>query len=137
MLKTASELRFAQFFWIQDLSVADTVGFLCGLAINPMPLLMAITMFVQMQITPNAMQNGAQKYIFKLMPFLILFCCYRLPSGLTIYWTAQNVISILQQAIINRHCRDKDSKNQRRKSDTHSIQQRGRMSTKKARSPKT
>lgn len=102
MLRTASELRFANFLWIRDLSVADTVGHWGGWPINPLPILMGLTMFVQMQMTPNTMQSGAQKRVFQFMPLIFLFCCYRFPSGLVLYWTVQNLLTIFQQWMINR-----------------------------------
>lgn len=102
MLRTASELRFANFLWIRDLSVADTVGYWKGWPINPLPLVMGLTMFMQMQMTPNTMQNGTQKRIFQFMPLIFLFFCYRFPSGLVLYWTVQNVLTICQQWMINR-----------------------------------
>ncbi|MDR2677088.1 MAG: membrane protein insertase YidC [Puniceicoccales bacterium] len=102
MLRTASELRFANFLWIKDLAVMDTVGHLGGFPINPMPILMSVAAFFQMRMTPMTTQNAMQKRIFQAMPMIFLFFCYRLPSGLVLYWTVQNLLSIVQQGIINR-----------------------------------
>ncbi|MDR1456679.1 MAG: membrane protein insertase YidC [Puniceicoccales bacterium] len=102
MLRTASELRFASFLWIRDLSVMDTVGHFGRFPINPMPVLMSIAAFFQMRMTPMTTQNAMQKRIFQFMPFIFFFFCYRLPSGLVLYWTVQNLLSISQQCIINR-----------------------------------
>jgi YidC/Oxa1 family membrane protein insertase len=102
MLRTASELRFAGFLWIKDLSVMDTVGRLGGFPINPMPVLMSLAAFFQMRMTPMTTQNALQKRMFQAMPLIFLFFCYRLPSGLVLYWTVQNLLSITQQSIINR-----------------------------------
>jgi YidC/Oxa1 family membrane protein insertase len=102
MLRTASELRFASFLWIKDLSVMDTVGHLRGFPVNPMPVLMSLAAFFQMRMTPMTTQNAMQKRIFQAMPLIFLFFCYRLPSGLVLYWTVQNLLSITQQGIINR-----------------------------------
>lgn len=102
MLRTASELRFADFFWIRDLSVADTVGYCCGFPVNPLPLVMGLTMFWQMKMTPTTTQNTTQRRIFQLMPLLFLCFCYRFPSGLVLYWTVQNLLTIIQQWVLNR-----------------------------------
>jgi YidC/Oxa1 family membrane protein insertase len=102
MLRTASELRFASFLWIRDLSVMDTVGHLGGVPVNPMPVLMSLAAFLQMRMTPMTMQSALQKRMFQAMPLIFLFFCYRLPSGLVLYWTVQNLLSIAQQGIINR-----------------------------------
>lgn len=109
MLRTASELRFAGFLWIQDLSVADTIATWGQFPINPLPLLMGVSMLWQMQMTPNAMANGMQKRIFQFMPLFFLFICYRFPSGLVLYWTVQNLLTILQQWVINRRLNRQDS----------------------------
>ncbi|MDR0428490.1 MAG: membrane protein insertase YidC, partial [Puniceicoccales bacterium] len=103
MLQAASELRFASFLWIRDLSVADTVARCYGFPVNPLPFAMCIAMFLQMRMTPQATQNKAQKRIFQCMPIMLLFFCYRFPSGLVLYWTAQNFLSLWQQCIFNRH----------------------------------
>lgn len=102
MLRTSSELRFASFLWIQDLSVPDTVAFIAGFPINILPLLMAASMFFQMKMTPSPMTDNAQKKIFQLMPFIFLVFCYNFPSGLVLYWTVQNLLTIVQQLITNR-----------------------------------
>ncbi|MDR3316515.1 MAG: membrane protein insertase YidC [Puniceicoccales bacterium] len=101
MLRSASELRFASFLWIRDLSAADTVGHLSGIPINPLPLLMAATTFWQMRMGTSTMPNkGMQRYVFAAMPFIFLFVCYGFPAGLVLYWTAQNVFTIGQQLAI-------------------------------------
>lgn len=102
MLRTSSELRYASFLWINDLSVPDTIGFIAGFPINILPLLMAASMFFQMKMTPSPMTDNAQKKIFQLMPFIFLVFCYNFPSGLVLYWTVQNLLTIGQQMITNR-----------------------------------
>lgn len=102
MLRTSSELRFASFLWIHDLSVPDTVAFIAGFPINILPLLMAVTMFFQMKMTPSPMTDNTQRKIFQLMPFIFLIFCYNFPSGLVLYWTVQNLLTIVQQTITNK-----------------------------------
>lgn len=103
MLRTASELRYAPFLWIQDLSRPDTVAEIFGFPINILPLIMATTMFFQMKMTP-AMASGdaLQQKIFKLLPFVFLIFLYNFSSGLVLYWTVQNLLTILQQYITNK-----------------------------------
>lgn len=102
MLRSASELRFAGFLWATDLSMPDTVGHLASFPINPMPLLMGISMFFQMRMTPSPSTDAMQQKILQFMPFIFLIFCYNFSSGLVLYWTISNVISILQQIITNR-----------------------------------
>ena len=102
MLRTASELRFAGFLWIHDLSAPDTVGHLAGVAVNILPLLMAGTMFVQMQLTPSPTTDNTQRRIFQFMPLIFVVSFYSMPAGMTLYWTCQNLFTIAQQLITNR-----------------------------------
>ncbi len=98
MLQSAIELRGAKFLWVKDLSQPDTIFHLFGvswLPVNPMPLIMAGTMFVQMHMTPST-GDPMQKRIFMLMPVIFLVFCYNFSSGLSLYWTVQNLLTILQ-----------------------------------------
>ena len=102
MLRTSSELRFASFLWIPDLSVPDTIAVISGFPVNILPLIMGVTMFLQMQMTPTPTTDNAQRKIFQMMPFIFLVFCYNFPSGLVLYWTVQNVLTIVQQSLTNR-----------------------------------
>ncbi|MBI4027510.1 MAG: membrane protein insertase YidC [Verrucomicrobia bacterium] len=105
MLRTAIELRGASFLWIHDLSVADTVAHLPVLdfPVNLMPLIMAVTMIWQTRITPQAPNTDpAMKMMMWFMPAVVLFVCYTFSSGLSLYWTVQNLLSILQTYLTNR-----------------------------------
>lgn len=95
MLGKAVELRHHGFWWVTDLSAPDTVGHLLGFPINPLPLLMAGTMFLQMKLAPQG-GDPAQRKIFMFMPLIFIFMCYNFASALALYWTVQNVISIVQ-----------------------------------------
>ncbi len=99
MLRSASELRFASFLWVTDLSSPDTVATLGSFPINIMPLFMGISMFFQMRMTPSTGTEDAQQKILRFLPFIFLFVCYNFSSGLVLYWTVQNVITILQQSL--------------------------------------
>lgn len=102
MLRTSSELRFAGFLWIKDLSVPDTIAFIAGFPVNILPLLMAASMFFQMKMTPSPMTDNTQKKIFQAMPFIFLIFCYNFPAGLVLYWTVQNLLTIVQQVITSK-----------------------------------
>ena len=105
-LRNGTELRGQPFVgWVQDLSLPDTVAtipfpFLGTLDINPLPLLMGITMFVQMKLTPQpATVDKMQQRIFMLMPFMFLFFCYTFASALALYWTFTNIFMIFQAQV--------------------------------------
>ncbi len=100
MLRNAIELRGAHFLWIYDLSQPDTVAYVAGFPINPLPLIMGSTQLWQAQLTPPApgMDPGQQK-IMRFMPLIFIAALYRMSSGLTLYWTVQNLLSIVQMKI--------------------------------------
>jgi len=105
------EMRHAPFFgWINDLSAPDPTSIfnLFGLLpfevplflmIGVWPLLMGITMFIQMQMNP-APPDPTQQMIFKWMPVVFTFMLATFPAGLVIYWAWNNFLSILQQGTI-------------------------------------
>ena len=96
MLQYAVELRNQPFLgWVKDLSQPDTVTFIMGLPLNILPILMAVTMVIQMQITPKT-GDKMQQRIFMLMPLIFFFFCYNFASALALYWTTQNIFSIGQ-----------------------------------------
>lgn len=95
MLGKAVELRNSSFLWVQDLSQPDTVARLLNFPINVLPLIMAVTMFVQMAIQPKS-GDPAQQRIFMFMPLIFIFFCYNFASALALYWTVQNLFSIVQ-----------------------------------------
>lgn len=106
MLRTSSEVRFQSFLWIKDLSIPDTVATLGSFPINILPLIMGITMFVQMKITPTPSVDGAQQKIIMLMPFIFLIFCYSFPAALVLYWTVQNLFTIFQQWLTNKNLKE-------------------------------
>jgi YidC/Oxa1 family membrane protein insertase len=102
MLRSAAELRFEQFLWIKDLSMPDTIATVAGFPINPLPIIMLITMYFQIKLTPTSGDPSQQK-IMLMTPFIFAFMLYGFSSGLTLYWTLSNLVSIIQQIRINRH----------------------------------
>ncbi|MDF3047679.1 MAG: rane protein insertase [Candidatus Midichloriaceae bacterium] len=113
VLYVTIEMRQAPFFgWIKDLSVPDpyTITNLFGLIpwdppsflmIGIFPILMALTMFFQQRLNPEP-SDPVQAQVMKLLPIVFLFMFASFPSGLVIYWTWSNVLSILQQVLIKR-----------------------------------
>jgi YidC/Oxa1 family membrane protein insertase len=106
MLLSAIELRHAEFLWVADLSQPDTIFRLpipgLEFPVNPMPLIMAATMYWSMHATPQpaGVDNPAYK-IMKFMPLIFLLFCYNFSSALSLYWTVQNLLSILQIKVNN------------------------------------
>jgi YidC/Oxa1 family membrane protein insertase len=102
MLRTASELRHEPFLWVNDLAQPDTILEIGGFPLNLLPLLMGATMFLQMHMMPvSPTADPLQQKIFKFMPLIFLVFLYNFASGLTLYWTVQNILTIVQQKITN------------------------------------
>jgi YidC/Oxa1 family membrane protein insertase len=97
MLAQAVELRNASFLWVHDLSQPDTVAHLpvLGWPINIIPLLMAATQVWLMMMTPKT-GDPTQRRIMMFTPLMFLFFCYNFAAALALYYTAQNLFSILQ-----------------------------------------
>ena len=97
MLAQAVELRNARFLWVQDLSQPDTVAHLpvLGWPINIIPLLMGATQMWLMAMTPKT-GDPTQRRIMMFTPLIFLFFCYNFAAALALYYTAQNLFSILQ-----------------------------------------
>jgi YidC/Oxa1 family membrane protein insertase len=113
------EMRHAPFFgWIQDLAAPDptTVFNLFGLLpfdpsvvpiigaflmLGAWPIIMGITMFVQMRLNPTP-PDPAQAMIFTWMPVIFTFFLAGFPAGLVIYWAWNNTLSVTQQYFIMR-----------------------------------
>lgn len=105
------DMRHAPFFgWIQDLSAKDPTSMfnLFGLlpyavpdflVVGIWPLLMGITMWIQMQLNPQQ-PDPVQQQVFNWMPVLFTFLLASFPAGLVIYWAWNNVLSLAQQWFI-------------------------------------
>lgn len=111
VLYVTIEMRHAPFFgWIHDLAAPDPTSLfnLFGLLpydvpqflmIGVWPLIMGITMFLQMRMNPTP-PDPTQAMIFTWMPIIFTFMLAAFPAGLVIYWAWNNTLSITQQAII-------------------------------------
>ncbi|MEO6054840.1 MAG: membrane protein insertase YidC, partial [Chthoniobacterales bacterium] len=95
MLGTSIELRNSSFLWIHDLSQPDTIFHIAGFPINILPLIMAGTMIWQMTLTPKSGDATQQRFMF-FMPVIFIVFCYNYASALALYWTTQNIFSIVQ-----------------------------------------
>ena len=87
--------------WIKDLSMPDTVFAISGFNINILPLLMTASTIVQQQQTMVDTGNQQQKIMMYMMPFVLLFVFWTMPSGLVLYWFLQNLYQILNQVVVN------------------------------------
>ena len=95
MLGTAIELRNSKFFWVHDLSQPDTLLHIGTFPVNILPLCMAVTMLWQMTLTPKTGDQTQQKMMM-FMPLIFIAFCYNFASALALYWTVQNIFSIVQ-----------------------------------------
>ena len=107
------EMRHQPFFgWVQDLSAPDGLTFITGFGLFPWdapgflligvwPILMGLTMWLQMKLNPQS-PDPIQAKIFAFMPIVFTFILAPFPAGLVIYWTWNNILSITQQWVIMR-----------------------------------
>ncbi len=107
------DMRHAPFFgWIKDLSAPDPTSIfnLFGLlpfevggmlAIGVWPILMGLTMVLQQKLSPPV-TDPTQAKVMKFLPYILAFILASFPAGLVIYWTWNNLLSVLQQLYINK-----------------------------------
>ncbi len=107
------EMRQAPFFgWIHDLSAPDptTLFNLFGLIpwtppsflmIGAWPIIMAATMYIQQKLSPQP-ADPVQAQVMKFLPLFFVFMFGSFPAGLVIYWAWNNILSVLQQLMIDR-----------------------------------
>jgi YidC/Oxa1 family membrane protein insertase len=95
MLDVALDLRHAHWLWIHDLSARDPYFLL--------PIFMVVSMLVTQKMTPQAgMDPAQQRMMTVMMPLMMGFIFFNLAAGLNLYYAESNLISIAQQAIMNR-----------------------------------
>ena len=95
MLNVAMDLRHAPWMWVHDLSAPDPWHIL--------PVAIIITMLVMQRMTPQAgMDPAQQKMMNVMMPGMLGIMSWNLPAGLGLYWSAGQLIGIVQQAVMNR-----------------------------------
>ena len=113
MLFVSIEMRHAPFYgWIQDLASKDPTTIFNAFGLIPWdppsfliigiwPILMGLTMYIQQKLNP-APPDPIQARIFMFLPLFITILLAQFAAGLVIYWTTNNVLSIIQQWIINK-----------------------------------
>lgn len=107
VLLLSVEMRHQPFvLWLKDLSAPDPLtpinlfGFLPFtpphfLAVGVLPILLAITMFIQFRLQP--VQDPVQRQVFGIMPWVFMFVMAPFAAGLQLYWTVSNILTIAQQ----------------------------------------
>ena len=118
MLYISLEMRHQPFFgWIKDLSAQDPTSIfnLFGLIpwdppgfliIGIWPILMGLTMYLQQKLNP-APTDPIQAKIFMFFPLFLTIILAPFPSGLVVYWTVNNILTIAQQWVIMRRTKVK------------------------------
>ncbi len=107
VLSRSVQLRGAGFLWIKDLTQPDTLFSIGAFHFHLLPVIMTglqlVSVYLQqgrMGSTSNAMQKQMQTQGY-IMPLVFLFLFWNMPSGLVLYWTVQNIFSIIEQEAIN------------------------------------
>ena len=113
MLYVTLEMRHQPFFgWIEDLSARDPTSIfnLFGLIpwdpptflmIGAWPILMGLSMYLQQKLNPTP-PDPIQAKIFMFFPVFLTIILAPFPSGLVVYWTINNILTIAQQWVIMR-----------------------------------
>lgn len=111
VLSISINMRQAPFFgWIEDLSMPDPLTIFNGFGyfdwevpaffcIGVWPILMGLTMYIQQKLSP-APSDNAQAKMMQFLPVIFTLMMASFASGLIIYWTWSNVLSIMQQKYI-------------------------------------
>ena len=99
LFSSTIELRQAPFaLWITDLSMPDEV-MIGGFGLHLLPLLVGLSMFVQMKQT---MKDPKQAFFPYIMAVFMTFIFYSMSSGLNLYWMSFNILTIIQQHIVKK-----------------------------------
>lgn len=97
VLRGAIELRFSSFLWIADLSTQENLlRDVLPIGLNILPLFMGLTMWIQQKMTPTS--DPQQQKMMMMMPVIFTFMFYSFPSGLSLYWSVNQVMMIVQLA---------------------------------------
>jgi YidC/Oxa1 family membrane protein insertase len=90
------ELRAAPFLWLGDLSLKDPIYVL--------PLLMGGSMILQQKVSGqmSSQTSGQQKFLMWFLPIFLTFMSFQWASGLLVYWVVTNLLSMVQQKVVNR-----------------------------------
>jgi len=103
------ELRQSSFLWIKDLSEPETLFDIPGIGIpfRVLPLLMGASWYLSQKMTPTTAvgADNMQMKMMQFMPLIFTVMFWGLPSGLILYWTVSNILSIGQQLYVNSRSR--------------------------------
>lgn len=107
ILPRSIELRGASFLWIKDLSATDslfTFPFklpIVGSSFNLLPILMALTTLVQQKLShPGGEVNEQQRMMAFIMPVMLCFIFYNMPSCIVLYWFTSTLTTLLLQEVV-------------------------------------
>jgi YidC/Oxa1 family membrane protein insertase len=101
VLRGAIELRFSRFLWIADLSTPENLfASVLPVPVNILPIFMGVTMWIQQKMTPTS--DPQQQKMMMMMPVLFTVLFYNFPSGLSLYWTTNQILMIIQLAAMRR-----------------------------------
>ncbi len=127
LLNKHFELRGAMFIpgWITDLSAPETIFTLSfnipllGSEIHLLPIVYTVSMILSMKMANGQSKNSAQgggtmAFMTYGMPILFFFILYSAPSGLLLYWTISNVLSIGQQLYVNKVVKNRPPKEEKK-----------------------
>jgi len=96
VLSVSVQLRHAEWLWVTDLSQPET------LAIHILPIAMIATQFFMQKMTPTTAADPSQQRMMLMMPLVMGFFFYSLPSGLVLYYMTSNLVGIAQQWFFNK-----------------------------------
>lgn len=102
------EMRHSPFLWMHDLSRPEQLFDIpyIGIPFRILPLLMGVSWFISQKLTPTSAPASEsmelQMKMMQFMPIIFTVMFWGLPSGLILYWTISNILSIGQQLYINR-----------------------------------
>lgn len=109
ILRHSIDLRHSPFLWIPDLSEPDMLFIIpvIDIPFRLLPIIMGAAWFLSQKMTPMSTAMGGEQMqlqmkLMQYMPIIFVFLFWNLPSGLVLYWTVSNVLSIAQQLYVNR-----------------------------------
>lgn len=109
ILRHSIDLRHSPFLWIPDLSEPDMLFMIpvIDIPFRLLPIIMGAAWFLSQKMTPMSTAMGGenmrlQMKMMQYMPIIFVFLFWNLPSGLVLYWTVSNMLSIVQQVYVNR-----------------------------------
>lgn len=144
VFRSTIALRGQPFFlWISDLSMPDTLFNLpfsiplYGSQVALLPIVMGLSMFMQQKMT-SASSDPNQKAMMYMMPVMMVFLFNKFPSGLTLYYTLFNFLSVAQQKLMRVSDPDLEKKLEEAKQDAErELERKERRKAKKARKEET